>query len=97
MAAKPDALGALHDLLAEVMRGELEWYRAQEPPLPVPPALLQAVAKFLKDNCITSDPVDDTAVKALREEFQRQSAARRTAVQSLALAKEDIENMYSVQ
>lgn len=95
MAAKPDALGELHALLAEVMQEELRWYRQQDPPVPIPASVMAAVAKFLKDNSITCDPVDDAAIQELREEFQRQSQARRSgAISSIELAKDDLEALY---
>lgn len=95
MSAKPDALGELHALLAEVMQEELRWYRNQDPPVPVSASVLAAVAKFLKDNSITCDPVDDAAIQELREEFQRQSRERRGgAIAAIELAKDDLEALY---
>jgi len=52
MAAKSAKLEALHELLAQIMIDELEWYASQDPPIPVPAADKAAVAKFLKDNAV---------------------------------------------
>lgn len=95
MAAGSDKLGELHMLLAEIMIDELRWYKEQEPPIPVPASDKAAVAKFLKDNSITSDPVDDDAIQALRDEFLAQSKTRISeASEAAGLAKEDLEALY---
>lgn len=95
MAAGADKLGELHLLLAEIMIDELQWYKSQDPPIPVPASDKAAVAKFLKDNNVTSDPVDDDAIQALRKEFLEQSKTRISkASESAGLAQEDLEAMY---
>jgi len=95
MAAKLDKLGELHMLLADIMITELKWYRDQEPPIPVPASDKAAVAKFLKDNSVTCDPVDDESIKALRDEFMDQSKNRRSkAMEAAGLAQEDLEALY---
>jgi len=95
MAANQDKLGELHALLAEIMIGELRWYKEQDPPIPVPASDKAAVAKFLKDNNVTCDPVDDDAIAELREEFLRESEKRRSkAAEAAGLAADDIEALY---
>jgi hypothetical protein len=95
MSAKSDKLGELHALLADIMIEELKWYRDQDPPIPVPAADKAAVAKFLKDNNVTSDPVDDDDIQKLREEFQKQSQSRMSdAAKAAGLADDDIESLY---
>lgn len=95
MAAGTDKLGELHALLADIMITELTWYREQDPPIPVPASDKAAVAKFLKDNNVTSDPVDDDAIQALRKEFLEQSKTRISeATQAAGLAQEDLEALY---
>ena len=56
MAANTNAMGELHELLAQIMIDELRWYTQQDPPIPVPAADKAAISKFLKDNNITCDP-----------------------------------------
>ncbi len=93
MAASSDALGQLHQLLAEIMIEELRWYREQNPPIPVPAADKAAVSKFLKDNNITCDPADVKDIERLRDEFQKsRQESRLKAAQ--ALTKEDLESIY---
>lgn len=95
MAAGTDKLGELHALLADIMITELKWYHEQDPPIPVPASDKAAVSKFLKDNNVTSDPVDDDAIQALRAEFLEQSKTRISeASEAAGLAKEDLEAMY---
>lgn len=99
MSASSDKLGELHALLAAIMIEELQWYRSQRDEeggfLPVPASDKAAVAKFLKDNNVTSDPVDDDAIEELRQEFLNQSKARRTkAAEASGLAREDLEALY---
>lgn len=95
MAAGADKLGELHLLLAEIMIDELQWYREQDPPIPVPASDKAAVAKFLKDNSVTSDPVDDDAIQELRKEFLEQSKGRISrAAENAGLAQDDLEALY---
>lgn len=93
MAADVDSLGELHALLTEVMRDEIQDYRDKQ--LPIPASVMAAVAKFLKDNNITCDPVDADSIQALRDEFERDSKARRSAaVEAAGLAVDDLEALY---
>lgn len=93
MAADANSLGDLHTLLTEVMSSEIQAYRANN--VPVPASVMAAVAKFLKDNNITCDPVDADAIEELRAEFEAQSIARRSAaVEAAGLAVDDLEALY---
>jgi hypothetical protein len=95
MAAKKDRLEELHGILAEVMLNELRWYMSQDPPIPVPAADKSAVAKFLKDNNVTADPMDGDALEKLRAEFQAEMEGRRkTAPRSVVAAKTDLDDLY---
>lgn len=95
MAAKQSTLAALHELLAQQMIDELNWYRAQE--IPLPAADKAAMAKFLKDNSITCDPADAGDLEKLREEFHASNMARRAKIKAAVdLAADDIEAMYGV-
>ena len=93
MAADAGSLGELHALLTEVMRDEIQTYRDNG--VAVPASVMAAVAKFLKDNNITCDPVDADAIEELRAEFERDSKARRSAaVEAAGLAVDDLEALY---
>lgn len=98
MAAKSETLSQLHEMLASVMLSELKWYAEQDPPIPVPAADKAAIAKFLKDNNVTADPVDEADLAALRDAFKEQLAGRRTKIMSaVQAAKEDMEKLYPHQ
>lgn len=93
MAAKESRLSALHELLAEQMIDEINWYRDNE--IPVPAADKAAIAKFLKDNSITCDPADKGDLERLRDEFKASSLARREkAKAAIELSNEDIIGLY---
>lgn len=93
MAAKQSMLAKLHELLAEQMIDEINWYRDND--IPVPAADKAAIAKFLKDNSITCDPADAGDLERLRDEFKASSQARRDkAKQALELSTDDIIGLY---
>lgn len=93
MAAKQDVLAELHALLAQQMIDELNWYKAND--IPVPAADKAAIAKFLKDNAITCDPADASDIERLRAEFQASSEARRNnALRLVANTKESVAALY---
>lgn len=91
MAASKDVMSELHTMLAEVMLEELRWYRDQNPPIPVPAADKSSIAKFLKDNDVTSDPLDASHVENLRKEFEEKAKARRPILDA---AVEDVQALY---
>lgn len=96
MAAKQSALVKLHEMLAEQMVLELQWYRDND--IPVPAADKAAIAKFLKDNSITCDPADASDLEELRKKFEEEGKARRmNAMRALEASEEDLRNQYGLQ
>lgn len=59
-------LQGLHHETAEYFRRQLEEAKEGEP---LPPSLISALIKFLKDNDITCEVVEGTAVSDLAEEL----------------------------
>ncbi|QHJ82362.1 MAG: hypothetical protein [Caudoviricetes sp.] len=93
MAAKQSMLAKLHELLAEQMIDEINWYREND--IPVPAADKAAIAKFLKDNSITCDPADAGDLERLRDEFKASAQVRRDkARQAMELSNDDIIGLY---
>lgn len=104
MAASEDALGALHQKVAETLTemldgqviGETEDEETGEKkPIIVPPsaAVLTASIQFLKNNSITCTPTKDNAVGALAEkaaERARKREERKATSAEKALAAQDM-------
>lgn len=63
--ASVDALSALHAKLAETFTQQIDRYVVNNEP--IPPSLLAAVAKFLKDNDITADPAPNSPLGRLKD------------------------------
>lgn len=97
MAAKEDALGALHEalatILAEALKGQTLPAEYDEdgvllnPETVIPPSasVMTVAAKFLKDNNITSAPSKDNAIGALKEAQEaraKEREARRARMQT---------------
>lgn len=96
MAAKLTNMQKLHEMLAEQMLFELQWYRDEN--IPVPAADKAAISKFLKDNSVTCDPADADDIKRLQEEFAASSKERRErAIAAMKLSDDDIKSQYGVQ
>lgn len=77
MAAEHDSLEALHALLAQVMREEIEYYRKEA--IPVPAADKAVIVKFLKDNAVVSTPKTTAELDKLREDFKNTPRGNRLA------------------
>lgn len=93
MPASTSKLSRLHEMLAEMMIEELETYKAEG--LPVPAADKAAIAKFLKDNNVTCDPINADDIDKLRKEFQSRLDGQRSRIQEqMSLAKDDLESLY---
>jgi hypothetical protein len=99
-----NVLQDIHALLAANFKHALEqdakW--AENPdsmPLHIPltAADKAAIAKFLKDNNVVSEPVDNAALEKLRQQSIADSKARRERLKdSLSTAKNNILEMYGL-
>ena len=76
MAAKQSVLSELHLMLTELFMEDIRICRAEG--IPMSASDKAVIVKFLKDNSVTAD-VDDESMKALRDEFKDELAARRQA------------------
>lgn len=98
MAAKREMMGRLHESLAQMMLDELEWYQSEDTNpdrIPMPAADKGAIAKFLKDNDVTCDPMEGGQIEELRRAFEEKRAARTPTLDKLLQSsEEDINNLY---
>jgi hypothetical protein len=72
--------------------GEVDEETGEVSVIKVPPsaAILQAAAKFLKDNNITCVPSKDNALGELEEKMRQRQARRSASKTDLAVAREDM-------
>ena len=92
MAAKQSKVSSLHDLLTELFIEDIKMCRAEG--IPMSASDKAVIVKFLKDNSVTAD-VDDESMKALRDEFKDELAARRQAKAQSILAPSADEDLLS--
>ena len=86
MAASQSKLAELHEMLAEIMLGDLK--QSKEEGIPLPAANLGVIRQFLKDNDITAS-VDANDMLKLREEFQADLSEKREARKKVGAALSD--------
>lgn len=95
-AATIDRLGKLHDLLTQVHIKRLEQDLADG--MFPDAATASAIAKFLADNNVFASPAENDDLAELREQFKKQSEARRAkrvangASNIVDLVKDDMED-----
>lgn len=87
MAATEDKLRKLHELVADSFINRIEDDINDN--LPTDAATLAAAAKFLKDNNVSADPVDNGQLDELRKKMTERSAANKNAQASNIVALAD--------